>query len=254
MSRLAAATAEIGLPVPQTLAEPASLPPAGAGPLLRVDDIGQYLYCPRTIHFLLVRPVGVATSVLADAGRALHATLSRRPGHWQRRLENSPAFARFRRRDGVWRVQVQLSSQRLGLTGRVDLLYETSRFLVPVELKLTHRPEGNLPPAAYRWQLAAYTLLLEEALGRPAGYGVVYLVPQHRLLVIRMGDHDRKMVLRLLQAIRALAIHERIPSPGVPVARCRACDYLRYCGDVERPTRRLWVQGRGAEHVFSQPG
>lgn len=93
-----------------------------------------------------------------------------------------------------------LSSERLGLSGKLDLLILTPDACFPVDFKDT---EGGLRQN-HRVQLAAYALLAEEAFRRPAPEAFVFLVPLKKVVAIELTDADRRhaMVLVFLTSQR----------------------------------------------------
>jgi CRISPR-associated exonuclease Cas4 len=89
-------------------------------------------------------------------------------------LERRRGFRAYGMRDGERRFGLWLHSERLGLSGKLDLLILTPDACYPVDFKDT---EGG-PRRNHRLQLAAYALLAEEAFARPAPDGFIYLVPE----------------------------------------------------------------------------
>src|SRR5439155_26994068 len=84
--------------------------------------------------------------------------------------------------EGQRRFHVRVTSEALGLTGVLDALLETTEERIPVEYKDTL---GGVRQN-HRVQLAAYALLLEELPGPPVRRGMVFLIPEQRIRVVRL--------------------------------------------------------------------
>src|SRR5260370_35608320 len=101
----------------------------------------------------------------AVMAQELTESLEMRRGLTQYGLENA------RRRFNVW-----LRDERLGLSGKLDLLLEAPEEAAVVDFKLTSGDLGE----NQRMQLAGYCLLAEAACGVPARRGFVYRIPDNR--------------------------------------------------------------------------
>jgi CRISPR-associated exonuclease Cas4 len=143
-------------------------------------------------------------------------------------LERRRGFRAYGMREGERRFGLWLHSESLGLSGKLDLLIVTSDACYPVDFKDTH---GG-PRRNHRFQLAAYALLAEEAFECPAPDGFIYLVPEKRMVGLNLTEVDRDGVRRALADIRRMIEHEDLPPPTPVRARCEACEFRNYCGDI----------------------
>ena len=131
---------------------PSPLVSIPAGPLLSVAALHALVYCERLFYLEEVERIRVADAAVF-AGRRLHVELAK---------DDS---------DGTWE-KVTLESDALGICGTVDVLRRRDGMLVPYEHK---RGRAAGKRGAYeawdtdRIQVAAYTLLVEEALGQAIG-------------------------------------------------------------------------------------
>lgn len=121
-----------------------------------------------------------------------------------------------------------LHSERLGLSGKLDLLIVTRDACYPVDFKDT---EGG-PRPNHRLQLAAYALLAEEAYSRPAPEGFIYLVPKKRVVSIELTEADRDEVRQAVAEMRRMIEREELPPPTSVRARCEVCEFQNYCADI----------------------
>jgi len=187
---------------------------------LTATDLKQWAYCRRIPYYRHVMPVRFAPTYPMQRGRnveAAVAALERRRG-WRRY-----GLARGERQFGVW-----LRSERLGLSGKLDLLIVTEKACFPVDFKDT---AGGVR-ANHRMQLAAYALLAEEAYGRPAPAGFIYAIPSRQLLAVEIGQREREAVTSALGQMRAMVAASAFPEPTAVRARCVACEYRNFCADI----------------------
>lgn len=211
--------------------------------LLRVTDVKQYLYCPRIIYHTYVRPAPRRPTHKMVHGREAHVELDR--------LEQRRKLREYGLQEGKRLFHVRLSSERLGLEGVLDLLIESPRGLYPVEFKYS----TSEPGLNHKYQLAAYALLAEEAFDRPIHTGFIYLIPGKRVRAVPITANVRLHLLRTLGAIRRLIREERMPEVPRSLARCRDCEYRRFCGDIDKRGREriVLLVGGGAPRAAERP-
>src|SRR5262245_21798686 len=123
-------------------------------PMLRVESLHAFAYCPRLFYFQEVERID-APDERVFSGRHLHAT-----------LENDEE------RESV---SVELNSPSLGLYGKVDCLKRRDGSYLPYEHKRGQprrlADHSVVPWPSDRLQLIAYAVLLEEAFGEPIPEG-----------------------------------------------------------------------------------
>jgi CRISPR-associated exonuclease Cas4 len=125
-------------------------------------------------------------------------------------------------RDG--RAAPPMMDEALSLTGRPDLVLETRKGWIPVEIKSSKAPA--MPYLSHVLQVAAYCRLAEVTYGRRPARGILqyadrgYALPYTRAL-------ERSLLLRI-GWIRAQA--GRLPDRShQEAARCSACGYSSVC-------------------------
>lgn len=130
--------------------------------------------------------------------------------------------------EGERRFQVWLTSSRLGMSGRLDLLITTPRGAFPVDFKDTlDRVHHN-----HHVQLCAYALLIEDVIGTSVSTGFIYRVPRDDVVVVDITPQLRVETMGALEEIRQMIRTEQMPGPTSVRARCTDCEYRNYCGDV----------------------
>jgi CRISPR-associated exonuclease Cas4 len=188
--------------------------------LIPVTELKQWTYCARIVYHHRVMPgVGKPTYKMKEAiaAQELIESLEMRRGLQEYGLAGA------RRRFNVW-----LSDERLGLSGKIDLLLETSDEVAVVDFKLTSGDPGE----NHRMQLAGYSLLAEAASELPARHGFLYRIPDNRIFTVEISEGLRKTVSTAVGEIRRIAATQWWP-PATPVrGRCVECEFANYCADV----------------------
>jgi CRISPR-associated exonuclease Cas4 len=187
---------------------------------LTVTDLKQWSYCPRIPFYRYVMPVDHVRTYKMQRGKAVQAVTEA--------LERRRRLREYGLAVGERHFDVWLRSQELGLTGRLDLLIVTPEACLPVDFKDT---EGGVR-RNHRTQLAAYTLLVEEAFGKPVPAAFVYLVPKDQVVEVEVSQADRDEVVGTLARLRQMILEERMPDPTPLRARCGPCEYQNYCADI----------------------
>ena len=144
--------------------------------------------------------------------------------------------------------QVQLSSERLGLVGRVDLLESADDVAVPVDYKRGSPPDtGDRAWEPERVQLCVIALLLRDN-GYRCDEGVLYFVEAKQRITGVFEDALVARTLVLLADLRAVAAGDLPPPPLVDSPKCPRCSLVGIClpdetnallARTERKPRRL---------------
>lgn len=187
--------------------------------ILQVTDLKQWLYCARVVYFAYTWPAVRPEVYHMEEGRLRHEEERHRLGRRGRHLPGLP--------EGEYRFDVWHVSKALHLSGRVDLVIVREDEAIPVDFKDTFRPQA----AHFRWQVAAYALLVEEALSLPVRRGYVYSLPKRRGHEVRITGRTRREVKAILQAIAEALQGETFPAGPKSSAPCVACEFRRFCND-----------------------
>ncbi len=187
---------------------------------LTVTDLKQFSYCPRIPYYQYVLPVRARRTYPMQQGKAVQAAVEA--------LERRRGFRRYGVGEGKRRFGVTLRSARLGLSGRLDLLIEAGATAFPVDFKDSDGPVRR----NHRVQLAAYALLVEEALGLGVPSGFIYRVPAKDVVEVEITPRDRAFVEEAVRVLRHAVLAEAMPEPTDVRNRCTACEFRNYCGDI----------------------
>src|SRR6059058_5262626 len=100
--------------------------------LIPVRALNQVTYCPRLYYLEYVESVMPINEHVED-------------GTFQHRRVDDPALQHRQRKEGdvIHTRSVQLSSERLGISGKLDLVEEKNGSVCPVEYKRGSGPPGS---------------------------------------------------------------------------------------------------------------
>jgi CRISPR-associated exonuclease Cas4 len=193
---------------------------AGELTALRVNDLKQFEYCPRIVFYNTVMPLERKVSFKMQRGSEAEFRLDA--------LEKRRSLRRYNLADGERRFHVWLHSERLGLSGKMDLLVVSQQGYFPVDFKYTRgRPRRN-----HISQLAGYSVLVEDHFNTHVETGFIYLAPIGELVAIKMTAELKEEVPQRLAEIRSMIREELLPQPTAVRARCNECEFRNYCGDI----------------------
>jgi CRISPR-associated exonuclease Cas4 len=187
---------------------------------LRVNDIKQFAYCPRVVFYQYAMPVDKKATWKMEQGKIEETETDR--------LEKRRKLSGYRLIEGERRFHFWVTSTRLGLAGKLDLLIDSPEGLFPVDFKwTTGRPYRN-----HVFQLCAYALLLEDYFQQPVTKGFVYLIPANDAVVFELTPDLKEQTRTMLSEIRQMIEKEEIPPPTPVRNRCTDCEYRNFCGDI----------------------
>jgi CRISPR-associated exonuclease Cas4 len=188
--------------------------------MLRVNDLKQYDYCPRVVYYQYVMPLERKATFKMEHGKSAETHIDA--------LEQRRTVQRYGMPDGRRHFHVWLTSEVLGLSGKLDLLIESSTGWFPVDFKETTGPARS----NHILQLCGYAMLVEEVYQCPVPRGFIYLIPGNRIEPVEFTDELRSETFAALDNIREMIRSQRVPEATEVRARCTDCEYRNYCGDV----------------------
>ncbi|MDA8186717.1 MAG: CRISPR-associated protein Cas4 [Dehalococcoidales bacterium] len=205
--------------IPAPCPNPSSLFPIPCN--LSVSDVKQFAYCPRIIHFTRTLSLKRPTTYKMDEGKIEHETTEEK--------EARRSLRAYGLKEGERHFAVRLTSERLGLSGLLDMVIVTPGEVIPVEFK------NSLGPAAlnHKYQLTAYALLVEDKWNRGVRRAFVYFIPLKRSQEVPITPNMREFVKDALQRIRKMIDSEAIPDATRHKRRCTDCEFKNYCIDRE---------------------
>ncbi len=187
---------------------------------LRVHDLKQWAYCPRVVFYNYVMPVDAQPTYKMRHGHSAEEAFDR--------LEKRRRLSEFGLKDGTRRFHYWCASEKLGLSGKLDLLIESDSGLFPVDFKETEQTVHR----NHIMQLCGYALLLEERFERKVERGFVFLIPRDEVVPVELTEERKEEARAALDSMRNSIQQQRTPEPTDMVARCTDCEYRNYCADV----------------------
>jgi CRISPR-associated protein Cas1 len=191
--------------------------------------LNQVTYCRRLYYLEYVESIMPINEHVED-------------GLFQHRRVDDPTLHHRTRKEGaaLHTRSVQLSSERLGLTGKLDLIEEKNGAVYPVEYKRGTGPSGAVEGLPPYWendaiQLCGQALLLEEELGVAVPHGVLYYIGSKTRVEVPLDDSLRAKTLQAIETIRALDARDTPPEP-LPEElryRCFGCSLATVCQPEE---------------------
>ncbi len=228
-----------------------------AGQLMPVRMLNEFAYCPRLFYLEWVQGEFVDNEFTVE-GRIAHRRVDARAGTMPPPKEEAPFEIR----------SVALSSARLGLSAKIDLVEGAGGAVCPVDYK-----RGSPPPTEHgayepeRVQLCAYGMLLTDN-GHESDRGVLYFAQAKTRVEVEFDDALRARTLELLAQARQVAESDALPPPLAASAKCQGCSLhgvclpdevnllARECGEPSappaEPLRRLVPSRDDAQPLYVQ--
>jgi CRISPR-associated protein Cas1 len=207
---------------------------ATATDLIPLRALNQVTYCPRLYYLEYVEAVMPINEHVED-------------GLFQHRRIDDPDLQHRTRKEGdaLHTRSVQLSSERLGISGKLDLVEEKDGVVCPIEYKRGSGAPGDNGQPPY-WdndavQVCAQGLLLEEELGVAVPRGILYYIGSKSRVVVPLDDHLRARTLQAIRTIRELSERDAPPEPlrAELRHRCFGCSLATVC----QPEETLYCLG-----------
>ena len=225
---------------------------AEAGQLMPVRMLNEFTYCPRLFYLEWVQGEFVDNEFTVE-GRFAHRRVDARAGTMPAPAEKDPFEVR----------SVALSSARLGLSAKIDVVEGEGGAVCPVDYKRGSPPPNDLQAnEPERVQLCAYGLLLNEH-GHTCERGVLYFAQAKTRVEVEFDEPLRARTLELLERAREAAASATLPAPLAGSAKCQGCSLHGVClpdevnylvqeageasAPATEPVRRL-VPGRDDAH------
>ncbi len=223
--------------------------------LLPVRMLNEYAYCPRLFH-LMYADSRWDGNFYTDEGRSVHQRVDGEDDVLPPPTEGGdepPAVSR----------SVMLSSELLGLIGKLDVVETEGGGAVPVDTKRGKPPDT--PEHCYepeRVQLMAQGLLLREH-GYTVTFGELYFAAARKRVRVEFSPDLELRTRQLLREARDAALRTELPPPLEESPKCWGCslngiclpDETRLLADADTPptdVRRLYPARDDALPLYVQ--
>lgn len=191
----------------------------GDMPLLPARMVNEYVYCPRLAYLEWVQGEWGESADTVE-GRYAHRRVDKPAGNLPSPDEEP---------ERIHAKSITLSSNRLGLIAKLDLIEGEGDLVVPVDYKRGKRP--HVAKGAYdpeRVQLCLQGLLLEEA-GYRCEEGVLYYVAGRERVRVPLDDELRTLTASAIDGLRFIATGGQIPEPLEDSPKCPRCSLVGIC-------------------------
>lgn len=192
-------------------------------PLLPARMVNEFAYCPRLAYFEWVDGE-FADNAETTEGRFHHRRVDQAPARKPRQTEDEGSGETTIHQRSVW-----LSSERLGVTAKIDLVESEGSTVIPVDYKRGKRPhtaQGAWEPE--RVQLCVQGLLLREQ-GFTCERGVLYFVGSRERVDVVFDDELVTRTFELVTGMRAMTQATIAPPPLVDSPKCPRCSLVSLC-------------------------
>jgi len=198
--------------------------------LLPVRMLNEYAYCPRLFHLMHVEGRW-ADNVYTEEGHEVHRRIDRidhvlpdpedadATSEDAGQGEPAPTISR----------SVQLGSETLGISGKLDPVSTVADEAVPVDTKRGRppdNPERSWEPE--RVQLMAQGLLLREH-GYRSEYGMLYFAAARTRVRVDFTPELEARTLRLIEDARRASTSTILPDPLDDSPKCNGCSLNGIC-------------------------
>jgi len=192
--------------------------------LIDVTDVKQYFFCPRIVYFNHVLGYYERTTESEVEGKEVHEEL------WNKEKRRKTILKK-RSLSGYEKIfGLRLYSRRLRLKGILDCLAYKDKEYIPIEYKETNYP-GYIP-ANHKYQLVAYSLLVDETYNTITRYGYIYYSKSDKLAKVKLTIDMKRYVRESVDKIINIIINEYLPPVRTRKSRCINCGYYKICQRV----------------------
>ena len=221
-------------------------------PLMPARMVNEYVYCPRLAYLQWVQGEW-ADSADTIQGKAVHKRVDRPGG-------DLPSPEELDDADRLEARSITLSSNKLGLIARLDLIESDDGRVIPIDYKRGKRP--HVAKGAYdpeRVQLCVQGMLLQEQGYRCEG-GILYFVGSRERVQIPFDDELRTATVNAISGLRLMAQGGHIPPPLEDSPKCPRCalvsiclpDEIRYLNNGDIAPRPVAVPAEDALPAYIQ--
>lgn len=206
---------ELRLPAPSA---------TGDTPLVPARMVNEFVYCPRPAYLVWGQGEWADTADTVS-GRRVHARVDRPNAP----LPSPETLIEEDEGDKVVSRALTLSSERLGVIAKVDIVEAEGGVVTPIDYKRGKRP--HVERGAYepeRVQVCLQALLLEEHGYRVDEGAIWYAESRERVRVVL--DHElRENTKDAVSRLRLTVANSRIPPPLRDSPKCHRCALVTIC-------------------------
>lgn len=197
-----------------------TLPSGPIRPLIPARMVNEWVYCPRLAYLEWVDGEWADSADTAEGKRA-HARVDKGGGKLLEPDGLDEAKARAR--------SVTLSSERLGVIAKIDVVEVNDGIVMPVDFKKGKRP--HVAAGAYepeRVQVCVQAMILEDN-GYTVEHGALWYVGSREKVRVVLDDELRASTLDAIAGLRAAEHSRKRPPPLEDSPKCPRCSLAGIC-------------------------
>jgi len=222
---------------------------SGDLPLLPARMVNEYEYCPRLAYLEWVQGEWAESGDTVQ-GRFVHRRVDRPGGRLAEAkpktdsgADEGEEAADAAEQPPFQARSITLSSARLGIIAKMDLIEGEGNVVTPVDYKRGRRP--HVAAGAYqpeRIQVCAQGLILEEH-GYQCDEGAIWFAESRERVRVVFDETLRQQTMSAINALRLTAAGGRVPPPLVDSPKCPRCSLVGIC----LPDEINLLRGQGSE-------
>lgn len=208
---------------PLQLRLPGFLPPPSSDvPLIPVRMLNEYIYCPRLAYLMWTQKEWVDTSDTIE-GKDIHKRVDKKEQFLPIVCKESSTTSNAKY------SSVTLSSEKLGIIAKIDVVETENGTATPVDYKHGKRP--HVEHSSYlpeRIQVCAQGMLLEET-GFIVECGYIYFAGSRERVEVKLDDALRIETEAAIGDLRMCVMQGLLPPPLRDSPKCPKCALVTIC-------------------------
>lgn len=191
---------------------------------LPVRMLNEFVYCPRLFYLEWVEGDFIDSVETID-GRMKHRHVDKEYGVLPEFTISEEEIKNFK----IKARSVVLSSDKYGISTRLDMIQGVGKSVSPIEYKRGKEPErnGGVWPSDLI-QICAQSIILRDN-GYECEEGVIYYFGSKKRLSIPITEELINLTLSEVEKARNLSISGRRPSPLIDSPKCPKCSLVSIC-------------------------
>ncbi|MDE2956078.1 MAG: CRISPR-associated endonuclease Cas1 [Bacteroidota bacterium] len=189
-------------------------------PLVPARMVNEWVYCPRLAYLEWIEGEWAASTDTAE-GKRVHVRVDKGSGQLPEPDELDKAMSKAR--------SVTLSSERLGVIAKIDVIEFANGKVMPVDFKKGKRP--HIPAGAYepeRVQVCVQALILEDN-GYTVDHGALWFVGSRERVRVILDEQLRATTLEAIRGLRDVEASRKRPPPLEDSPKCPRCSLAGIC-------------------------
>lgn len=178
------------------------------------EDMRQYVYCPRIIYFRHVMRIQPERTYKMERGEEIHDAIRKKNPELDGQIQKY--------------YNIYLKDKKLGLVALLDYIEYDNDEAIPVDIKTGKHVQHDISEH-HLAQLIVQAILVESKLGILVQKVKVWYLKENKEFSHEITMEDKRKILSHLNEMKEILLKEIPPKPVKDVAKCRDCEFWRYC-------------------------